>query len=84
MIETLILAAAMCGDTGSGAVMRVWQVDRHLTHLAPLVPGQTPNAWIRLNDIDLEGSSGDFAPFEDDFLAMRNSLSKKRAHTPFG
>jgi hypothetical protein len=70
MIETLILAAAMCGDTGSGAVMRVWQVDRHLTHLAPLVPGQTPNAWIRLNDIDLEGSSGDFAPFDDDFLAM--------------
>jgi hypothetical protein len=53
-----------------GAVMRVWQVDQPLTALALLVPGQLPNAWLRVDVIDLDGERGDFGPFEDDFIAM--------------
>jgi hypothetical protein len=67
LLGTLFAPSA---DVLPGAVMRVWQVDRPLAALAPLVPGQSPNAWIRLDTINLDGDRGAFGPFEDDFIAM--------------
>lgn len=72
MSGLVLLLGGLIADplTGAGAVMRVWQVEPGLSALAPLVPGQAPNAWMRIDTIDLEGSRGDFLPFIDDFLAL--------------
>ncbi|MDP6890609.1 MAG: PA14 domain-containing protein, partial [Phycisphaerales bacterium] len=72
MSGLVLLLGGLLADPlpGAGAVMRVWQVESGLSALAPLVPGQAPNAWMRIDTIDLEGSRGDFLPFTDDFLAL--------------
>jgi hypothetical protein len=70
MIAMLLLPFVTLGTTQPGAVMRVWELDRSIDALAPLVPGQPANAWFHVNDLDLDGDRGDFGPFEDDFLAL--------------
>ncbi|MFK7961290.1 MAG: family 16 glycoside hydrolase [Phycisphaerales bacterium] len=51
-----------------GASVRLYELDRSLSQLRPLVPGQTPNrAWISPT-IDLLDSRGDYGPVVDDFL----------------
>lgn len=69
MISTIgcVLLTLMAGATRPGAVMRVWQIDRDMSALSPIVPGQDPNAWIHLDTIDLD--EGEFGPFEDRFIA---------------
>ncbi|MDP7028811.1 MAG: DUF1080 domain-containing protein [Phycisphaerales bacterium] len=67
------LAAVMIAGPAEmqpGAVMRVWQLDQRLAALAPLVPGQDPNVWLRVDAIDLSDERGDFGPLKDDFLAL--------------
>ncbi len=72
MISAMILVSlSVFGNTmADGAVMRVYEVDRELESLAPLVPGQSPNIWLRIEDIDLDGSRGDFGPVDDDFMVL--------------
>jgi len=66
-----LIAGVMLGPlTADGAVMRVWQVDRQMSALAPLVPGQLPNAWVKVQTIDLDGARGDFGPVDDDFMVL--------------
>ena len=72
MISAMMLVSlSVFGNTmADGAVMRVYEVDRELESLAPLVPGQSPNIWLRIEDIDLDGSRGDFGPVDDDFMVL--------------
>ncbi len=69
-MDMSLAMVAMMGAAQEGAVMRVWQIDRPLAALAPLVPGQDPNVWLRVDRIDLSGERGDFGPVEDDFLVL--------------
>ncbi|MCH2139794.1 MAG: DUF1080 domain-containing protein [Phycisphaerales bacterium] len=64
------MIAPLADGQTSGAIMRVWQVDRHLEALAPLVPGELPNIWLHVDVIDLDDDRGDFGAVEDDFLAL--------------
>ena len=68
MLDALVLTVALGQGGQPGAVMRVWQTDRPLSQLAPLVPGQSPNAWLRIDEIDLVDD--DFGPFKDDFMVL--------------
>jgi len=70
MCGVMLVLSGLLAGPAPGAVMRVWQIEPALSALAPLVPGQAPNAWVRIDTIDLDGADGDFLPFEDDFLVM--------------
>ncbi len=70
MITMALLSTSIVGTPQPGAVMRVWELDRPIAALAPLVPGQAPNAWLQVRTVDLDGERGDFGPFEDDFMAL--------------
>lgn len=70
MSGLILVVGGLVAEPHPGAMMRVWQVDPALSALAPLVPGQPPNAWVRIDTIDLAGGRGDFRPFTDDFLVL--------------
>lgn len=51
-----------------GASVRLYELDRSLSQLRPLVPGQTPNrAWI-VPTIDMDDGRGDYGPVQDNVL----------------
>ncbi|MBT5383260.1 MAG: DUF1080 domain-containing protein [Phycisphaerae bacterium] len=70
ILEMALLVGGVTAAPSPGAVMRIWRIEPALSSLAPLVPGQSPNAWMRIDTIDLDGGRGDFKPFDDDFLVL--------------
>jgi hypothetical protein len=70
ILGLILLVGGVVSEPSHGAVMRIWQVEPALSSLAPLIPGQSPNAWVRIDTIDLSGGNGDFKPFVDDFLVL--------------